>query len=118
MSERNQPVDSGKLSDDGLFRILSHPRRRIAISLLSEFGPSVKLPVLAEEIAAFEHDGVRDGEFEDLRLRVYMTLYHNHVPRMQDAGLLEYHQERDLVVPADNLSRAVRLVKPVAEARN
>lgn len=118
MSEGDRPVDSGKLSGDGLFQVLSHSRRRAAISLLSEFGPSVKLPVLAEEIAAFEHDGPRDEQFEELRLQVYMTLYHNHVPRMQDAGLLEYHQERDLVVPDENLRRAARLVKPMAEARN
>jgi len=31
--------------------------------------------------------------------KVYLSLYHDHLPRLVDAGLLEYDQERDLVTP-------------------
>jgi|GEM_PF-2295668 len=33
--------------------------------------------------------------------KVYLSLYHTHVPRLERAGLVEYRAERDLVVLAD-----------------
>jgi hypothetical protein len=57
----------------------------------------ISLPDVADEVATDEGN-VRIVEVDpDAVLDIYLSLYHDHVPRLVDAGLVEYDQERDLV---------------------
>ncbi|MFC7154297.1 hypothetical protein ACFQPA_02350 [Halomarina halobia] len=84
-------------SVDTHLRLLSNRRRRYALACLQEYGPSIALADLADEVAVREHDAPLPAIDERAVLDVYMSLYHSHVPKFVDAGIVEYDQERDLV---------------------
>jgi len=81
---------------DRLFRALAAEERRLALVVLTEHH-TLSLPDLAETV--IEHRRARpvaDLSAEDVK-ECYLDLYHRHVPLLEDAGLIEYEQERDLV---------------------
>lgn len=87
---------------DRLLRALSSKRRRYVLSFLDRLG-TLTLADLADELAEQEHDASIDQiPAEDVK-SLYMSLYHQHVPKLEEAGLVEYDQERDLVRPTERL---------------
>jgi len=95
------PSDAFDFSDaaalDAMFGALSNSRRREALRCLGEYDEPLALADLADEVAVAE----RGGPITDIRAevvkRVYVSLYHTHVPKLEDAGLVRYDQERDIV---------------------
>lgn len=75
-------------SDDGT-RPLDHRYRRRTLRRLR--GEPVHLADLAGEIAR-EHPGDPEPE------RVYVELYHVHVPKLEDAGLVAFDPDEKTVV--------------------
>ena len=94
--------DSDPLSRESMFDLLSNRRRRILLTCLNEHGPTIALPDLAEEVAVREFDSRVTEIPEERVLHVYTSLYHVHVPKLVDAGVVEYEQERDLVRVTEN----------------
>ncbi|SDJ82694.1 DUF7344 domain-containing protein [Natronorubrum texcoconense] len=85
---------------DQAFGLLSDQRRRHFLEVMRTYGESLTLPDAAEEVAVRE-TGCKVTNISAERVHeVYISLYHDHLPRLVDAGLLEYDQERDLVSPA------------------
>ncbi|UTF53179.1 DUF7344 domain-containing protein [Natronosalvus rutilus] len=85
---------------DETLRAVAAERRRLLLSVLEEHEQELTLPDAAEEVAQCE-TGKPITELSAERVaNVYISLYHDHLPRLVDAGLLEYDQERDLVAPA------------------
>jgi len=78
------------LSRDRVFDILSSPRRRYVLYYLRDHGGPVELTDLAEELAAWENDTTVDELGPQARKRVYVSLYQTHVPKLEDAGLIDY----------------------------
>lgn len=68
-------------------RILADEKRRIVIEVLNE-QPAISLDGLAEEIAS------RTGESAET---VKIPLHHNHVPLLDDVGVLDYERDRGRV---------------------
>ena len=52
---------------------------------------------LAERVAAEENGVPREELSSAQRKRVYVSLYQTHVPKMEDAGLVDYDQETSMV---------------------
>ncbi|WP_436923888.1 DUF7344 domain-containing protein [Halosimplex amylolyticum] len=73
---------------------LSSPRRRHVIRLLDEAEGALDLNDLAEAVAEDEQDGDAD---DSQVVRVYASLYHVHVPKLADAGIVRYRGEDDRV---------------------
>lgn len=84
------------LSLDALFDLLADFRRRTAYLTLCSHG-DLSLPDLADEVAVAERDDALPEIDADAVLRVYLSLYHNHVPKLAEAGLVAYDQEDDYV---------------------
>ncbi|MXV63770.1 hypothetical protein GS429_17225 [Natronorubrum sp. JWXQ-INN-674] len=85
---------------DEAFTLLANHRRRLLLEVMRTYGEELTLPDAAEEVAVRE-TGRKVTELSAERVHeVYISLYHDHLPRLVDAGLLEYDQERDLVSPA------------------
>lgn len=96
------PTDAGD-SLDVAFDVLGHPYRRHAVRVLDDHGCDLALADLADETAVREFDA-RISEISSERVRsVYLSLYHNHVPRLSEADVVEYEQEYDVVSPTDSL---------------
>lgn len=93
-------MDGSRDTASRLFRIAAHERRRLALGRLAEHA-RLTLPDLADELAAAEHGtDVADVPAETVT-RTYFDLYHRHVPRLADAELVRYDQDRDLVSITD-----------------
>jgi len=90
------------LSKDIIFELLKNRRRREVLAYLLEADETVTLGELAEQIAAWENDTEVNALNSDQRKRVYVALYQTHLPKMHDAGIVEYDQDRGLITLADN----------------
>lgn len=85
---------------DDLFDLLSNRRRRHLLRCLDEYDDPMALADLADEIAAKEYDApITETSAKEVK-RIYVSLYHNHVPKLEEAGIVRYSQERDLVALA------------------
>ncbi|MDG5760912.1 ArsR family transcriptional regulator [Natronococcus sp. A-GB1] len=94
--------DDGRLSKDVIFELLKNRRRREVLTYLLEADETVTLGELAEQIAAWENDTSVNALSSDQRKRVYVALYQTHLPKMDDAGIVKYDQDRGLITLADN----------------
>ena len=82
---------------DVTFEILKNRRRRLILEYLEGETDPLAIGELAEHIAAIENDiDVRQLDSQQ-RKRVYIGLYQCHLPKMDDAGVIEYNQTRGLV---------------------
>jgi hypothetical protein len=82
---------------DTLLDALSYSRRRQILFHLDSGRTPMSLANLADEIVVHERDApLAEIPAGDVK-QVYMSLYHSHVPRLEDADLVEYDQERDAV---------------------
>ncbi|QLK25010.1 hypothetical protein HYG81_12955 [Natrinema zhouii] len=94
----DEPDASAETLDD-VFALLADQRRRLLLSVMHTYSEELTLPDAAEEVAIRE-TGHKVADISPERVQeVYLSLYHDHLPRLVDAGLLEYDQERDLVTP-------------------
>jgi len=91
--------DARRFDESTLHDLLSSERRRCALGCLAEHG-SMALPDLADEVAAREHDATLPQVPEDAVLTTYLSLYHTHVPRLAEAAVVSYDQDRDVVALA------------------
>ncbi|MFC7141316.1 hypothetical protein ACFQMA_15940 [Halosimplex aquaticum] len=85
---------------DALFAILADPRRRRLLDVLETRDPGARMALseLADRLAAAE--GSTSGE---RRHDVAAALHHVHLPKLDDAGLVEY-DPTERVVEATELS--------------
>lgn len=75
---------------DRIYAALADADRRRLLAVLQREGPSAGLASLARELAARTE---RERDEDHYRI----ILYHNHVPRLESAGLVEYDDERAAV---------------------
>lgn len=92
--------DSASL--DVWFDLFAHPARRTALATLREAGGRATLAELAVAVAAAEtrsEENARDGEDADAEAyrRSYLSLYHEHVPKLAAADVVEYDACADAV---------------------
>ena len=96
-----QRSDDEELSLDELFDLLRNRRRRDILAYLDASDGTVTLDELAEAIAADENDTEPEQLTSQQRKRVYISLYQNHLPKMDDLGLIEYEKNRGVVELVD-----------------
>ncbi|QUO46871.1 MULTISPECIES: DUF7344 domain-containing protein [Halorubrum] len=81
------------LSQDALFSLLSNPRRRFILQHLNGIEGSVKLQALAGEVAAWENETDPESLTDKQRKRLYVSLYQTHIPKLEEAGIVEYDRD-------------------------
>lgn len=74
---------------DELLHILSNHRRRDVLYYLSEH-ELASIETLATEITALEFDCSSSDVTPDDREPILIDLYHNHLPKLTNSGLIEY----------------------------
>lgn len=88
--------DGAAIDTDQVLDALAHPRRRHLLRVLVDEGPEVPLRQLAAGVAAAESEGP-GGVADEAKQRVYVSLFHRHVPKLDDQGFVEYDDEVDVV---------------------
>lgn len=86
-----------QINDNRLFDVLANERRRRVFSILCEYDATVALADLADEVVVREKKQPITEIPPDEVKRVYMMLYHTHIPKMADANLVRYDQDRDRI---------------------
>ncbi|WP_318571112.1 DUF7344 domain-containing protein [Salinigranum marinum] len=95
--------EENQLTRDLVFDLLSSPRRRYLIYYLRTEGRTVKLTELADEVAAWEYESPVEDLDKQQRKRVYVSLYQTHVPKLAEAGLIEYDPDTGEITPTYRL---------------
>lgn len=101
-----------QFSDPTVGELFANQRRRYLLRGLRHADRDVTLAELARKIAAWEIDrSVADVSNAAVE-RVHLSLYHNHVPRLADAGLVEYDREASAVSLAGDAADAADTEPP------
>lgn len=94
--ETTRPMSTDNLTESTRHQLLSTDRRRILLDVLGERPTPIDIETLAEAIAEREADG--DAPSDDDIQRVELSLYHKHLPKMSDMGVINYDRETDQVL--------------------
>lgn len=84
---RNDRTRTTEMNGSDRHRVLAADRRRVALDILSNRTTPVAVDELAEAIAAHDDGGPPQSEHVD---RIAVTLHHEHLPLMTDAGAIRY----------------------------
>ena len=91
-------TDDDEVSIGEIFDVLSDHRRRYVLYVLSEEEEgAMDVEALAERLAPWIHETADDEVTEEQFRRTYTGLRHSQLPRLDDAGAVEYDQHRDRV---------------------
>lgn len=97
-----------RLSKAEVFELLSVERRQQVLLFLDRVEGTADVGELAEHIASIECDCERSQLSSQQRKRVYVGLYQCHLPKMADAGVIDYNADRGFVGLNE---KSVRLLK-------
>jgi len=92
-----------QLIEDELFEVLANRRRRYVVHALKGENPPAELGTLAEQVAAWENDVAVTGITSTERKRVYTALQQSHLPKMDNAGVVDFDKDRGVIEPAPAL---------------
>lgn len=84
------------VSMDTLFDLLADRRRRTVLERLCAVEGPLVLADVAGEVAARELNASAEVPAEPVD-RIYATLYHSHVPRLVDEGVVAYDRDGDTI---------------------
>lgn len=93
--------DEIRIPGSELLDPVAYRRRRYAVSGLRDQPGPITLADLADEVAVMENGTPLTEVPASEVKRIYMTLYHSHVPKLEMAGVVEYLQNGDLIELAD-----------------
>ncbi|MFC4448397.1 DUF7344 domain-containing protein [Halorussus aquaticus] len=93
-----------ELSQDEVFEVLKSPRRRYALYYLRREGGESELSDLTEQVAAWENETTPAALSTDQRKRVYISLYQTHLPKLDEANIVEYDRDAGIVRLGDRAS--------------
>lgn len=106
-----------EVPNDELFDVLANQRRRFVVHLLKrEEEDKLEIGDMAEQIAAWENE-IDTAEITGKeRKRVYTALQQSHLPKMDNAGIVEFNKDRGTVESTPALGN-VDLYLDVVEGR-
>lgn len=96
MQRPPEPSVTDEVSLDETYLILSHPRRRHVLTFLEEHGSTI-LPDLAAFVACRENNRPLHTIGEEEIDSVRASLWHVHVPKLEDAGFIEFDRANEEV---------------------
>ena len=93
--------ENGSPTEDQVFDVLANRRRRFALHVLRRGEDTVDIGTLAEQIAAWENQTDAASVTSTERKRVYTALQQSHLPRMHEAGMVEFDKRAGTVDVTD-----------------
>ncbi|WP_435063973.1 DUF7344 domain-containing protein [Halobaculum sp. EA56] len=103
------PPPRAILELDHVYGALGHPRRRYLCYTLLE-NTRWSLTDLATKIAAWENEVPEHEVTTRQRERVYVSLYHAHVPKLVDEGVITFDEETETIEPAENADQVLAVL--------
>ena len=97
---------SDRLTRDDLFEMLSNERRRCALYYLQQQDGPVELKDVVDYVTAWQYDSHLSEIDTSERMCVYSALHQAHLPKLDEAGLIDYDSESRLIESRDELEYA------------
>ena len=91
------------VDQDLVFDILKNRRRRQVLRYLMEIDGSASISDLAEQLAAWENDVPKGDITYKQRKRVYISLHQTHLPKLDDASVVDYDSRSGMVSITDGI---------------
>ena len=79
-----------------MFEALTHKRRRYLLYTLFE-ADAWSVADLARKVAAWENDVPEDAVDQAEIEKVYASLYHAHIPKLVDLGILDFDRREERI---------------------
>lgn len=95
-----------QLTESDIFALLAKRRRRLLLRILQESDSPPSVSELAERIEALEDESPSD----EAQRTIYLSLYHNHLPRLEEADVVRYDRAEGTVAPDVNFHTIVRFL--------
>lgn len=100
-----RPID-GPLAADEVWEQLRNERRRAVVRIIATGEREVWPRRDLTEAVLCEVEGVTPAEIRpDARKRVHVALYQNHLPKLADAGAVEWVDRKAAVRPTDGMAQ-------------
>jgi hypothetical protein len=115
-SGNDEPPAEDPLTADEVFHLLQAKRRRLVLHYLRGQDGPVEMREAAEQVAAWEYDTAREALRSQERQRVYIALYQDHLPALDDAGVVDYDKPRGTLEPAGGAQQLYRYLAPRGES--
>jgi hypothetical protein len=93
-----------------VFRLLAHYRRRTAIRYLATGAGTTPVSDVADQIALLEGEHTHEHY-----ARICVSLVHNHLPMLSDAGVVEYDREQEVVALRDQAAPVISYLDMAAD---
>lgn len=103
-------IDPNALDMDHAFDVLDHPRRRYVLYALAN-GEDSTLRELALKIATWEGDIDESAVDDRTHDRVYLSLYHAHVPKLEDEGVVEFDRSAETLQPGPHAEQVLAVLE-------
>lgn len=108
-------IDPGILESEDVFGVLAHPRRRFLLCVFT-LDDRWTLPALATRLAAWEHDIDETAVDDRLHKRMYVSLYHTHVPRLEKARAIRFDERTETIVPGEYTEELLTVLDGVSDS--
>lgn len=109
-SDRDPSSVPQVLELDHVFEGLAHPHRRYLLYTLLE-DTEWSLDELATKIAAWEN-GVSEGRPSEEEIEhIYVSLYHNHVPKLVDDDVIVFERETETITAGPNAEQVLAVLE-------
>lgn len=95
---------------DHVFNALAHPRRRYVVYTLIEAN-EWSLWELSAKLAAWERDVPRETISEEEIEPMYVSLYHNHVPKLVEDDIIEFSEATETVARGANAGQVLKVLE-------
>lgn len=88
-----------QLDFDAVLDLCSKKHRRIVLAVLAEQQRSLTVDDLTKAIVKHNHHTPLTKVSSETITQIKISLYHCHIPKLADAGLIEFDADRELVEP-------------------
>lgn len=102
---------SEELSQSDIFVLLSERRRRLSLRVIRESPTPITIEALTEQVGEREYRNPSAEVLSSVRL----SLYHNHLPRLEEAVVVVYDRDQGTVRPGLNFDDVVRALERVTD---
>lgn len=107
--------EQSALPKDVQFDILKNRRRRLVLRYLFENENPVSIGTLSEHVAGIENDKDPRSLDSQERKRAYVGLYQCHLPRMDDADVIDFNKSRGQIELGAHADALQQHVEPTRE---
>lgn len=99
----NPQAASSHIENDALFEVLSNQRRRLILETLSKHRSELSVDSLVERVVDAELNGHVNRD--ELRSQVEVSFHHVHLPKLEQAGLIDHDPSMDRVANTEAITR-------------